>query len=86
MAQQLNDKNGKFQPQQSVNNITVKMDELKDVACVCKGLVFVPVNKYKVLPALLSPSSKPALIPVGCIRCVECGAVFSMEDVMKSIA
>lgn len=89
MDQKLNDKNGQLLPfgtPQQPQQIRVNLEELKDVACTCKGLIFTPVKKFKVLPALLSPSTKPILIPIECIQCTACGAVFPMEDVMKSIA
>jgi hypothetical protein len=90
MGQKIDDKTGKVIPfpgqKQQVQGINVNLTELSDLKCACgKGDVFVSVNRYKILPSLLSPTGKPALIPIGCIQCIECKAVYTMEQVMEFI-
>jgi hypothetical protein len=70
------------QIQQQIN---VDANDLKTVVCTCGKFIFESVAIYKVVPALYSKTGKPSLIAMPCLRCIACGEVHTMENVMKSI-
>lgn len=63
--------------------IRVDLSKLKSVLCACGKMFFEPVQTYKVMPALYSPTGKPQLIAMNHLRCIECGNVYSADDVLK---
>jgi hypothetical protein len=63
--------------------IHVDLSKLKSVLCACGKMFFEPVQTYKVMPALYSPTGKPQLIAMNHLRCIECGNVYSADDVLK---
>jgi hypothetical protein len=65
--------------------ITVNANDLRTVACTCGKFVFDTVVILKIVPSLYSQNGKPSLLPVQCMRCVSCGAVHMVEEILKSL-
>lgn len=64
-----------------IQDINVDLKNLNDLKCEdCKGYLFMPVFKVKVLPALISSSGKEELIPIQVLVCTSCGSVHSKTD------
>ena len=56
--------------------INVKLEDLKDIVCEnCECKYFRPVQAFKRLSALISPSGKEQIVPVPVYRCDECGHI-----------
>jgi hypothetical protein len=66
-------------------NINVDANSLKTITCTCGAFIFESVAIYKAVPSIYSPTGKPTAIAMPCLRCIKCGEVHSMENVMKSI-
>jgi len=62
--------------------IQVDLSKLKTVVCSCGKLFFEPVQSYKVVPSIYSPTGKPQLVAMNYFRCIECGSVYSPEDIL----
>jgi ferredoxin-like protein FixX len=71
--------------QQQQQMINVNMDELKTIQCQCGKFVFEQVLVLKVIPAVLSNTGKEGLVQLPCLKCVECGAVHTMDSILKNI-
>jgi len=69
-------------PKQTIN---VDLDSLKTVLCNCGNNTFDGVSKFKVVPALYSPTGQPTLAAIPMIRCTSCKAVYTTDAVMKNI-
>jgi hypothetical protein len=56
--------------------MNVKPSDLDDARCEkCGNLTFVQVSLMKRIPALISPSSKEAFMPMAVFACAACGHV-----------
>ena len=70
--------------QQQMN---VDLSSAMDVACEkCGGTFFREVALIKKISALLSPTGKEAVIPVGTFACASCGHVNAEFDPNKRLA
>ena len=78
---------GEAQRRQEIKQqIMVNINDLQTIMCGCGKFVFENVMIIKVMPAIYSNTGKPALLPVQCVRCIECKAVHSMEDILKNVS
>ena len=62
--------------------IQVDLSKLKTVVCSCGKLFFEPVQSYKVVPSIYSPTGNPQLVAMNYFRCIEFGSVYSPEDIL----
>jgi len=65
-------------PEQAFN-LNLKEDT-QEFACECGNDVFLPVYKFRMLSALISPSGKESLIPIQQFQCTSCGSIPSKFD------
>ena len=57
-------------------NLNIKASDLKDIVCEnCGCKFFRPVNAFKRLSALISPTGKEQIVPIPVYRCDECGHI-----------
>jgi hypothetical protein len=63
-------------------NIVVDANTLKTVMCACGKILFESVATYKIVPALYSQTGKPTLLALHCLRCINCGKVRSIEEIV----
>jgi len=66
--------------------IRVDASTLQTVTCSCGKFIFENVFIYKVIPAIYSNTGKPGLFAVQCLKCVECGMIHQIEDILKFLA
>jgi len=62
----------------------IKMEELDELACpVCKNNHFVPTEKIKRIPALLSPNGQAGIaqLKIG-VTCVKCGYFIAAKEML----
>jgi len=63
-------------PQGQTATMNVKPSDLDDVSCEkCGNFTFVQVSLMKRIPALISPSSKEAFMPMAVFACHACGHI-----------
>jgi len=70
---------------QQISNATINInpDDLKTVTCICGKTIFENVCQAKIVPAIYSPTGKPAVILRPCLRCIECGVVSAVDEIEK---
>lgn len=57
-------------------SVNIRPEDLKDIVCEnCNGKYFRPVNAFKRISAIVSPTGKEQIIPVPTFRCDDCGFV-----------
>jgi hypothetical protein len=56
-------------------NVQVDITQTLPLICQCGNYTFQPVAFLRVLPALISPNGKEAIIPMMSYACNACGAV-----------
>lgn len=62
-------------------NLNVDPKNLSELKCEsCNGILFMPVFKIKVLPALISPSGNEELIPIQVLVCTACGELHKKTE------
>ena len=69
------------------NKINVDLSSATDVVCeTCGGRTFEEVALMKRVSALMSPTGKEAVVPIGTFACMACGHINSEFDPNKFIA
>jgi DNA-directed RNA polymerase subunit RPC12/RpoP len=53
-------------------NIQIRLDQTEELKCKCGSAVFIQVNFIRIVPALLSPTLKPEMMPIPAFQCVNC--------------
>lgn len=61
--------------QEMETNINISLKDTQEFACDCGSDVFLPVFKFRVISALISPTGKESMIPVQQFQCVDCGNI-----------
>ena len=63
------------QQQEMETNINISLKDTQEFACECGNDVFLPVFKFRVISALISPTGKESMIPVQQFQCTSCGNI-----------
>lgn len=62
--------------------VVVDTNTLKTVTCICGNTLFDQVNLYKIVPSLYSQTGKTSLLALHHLRCVKCGKVRSIDEIL----
>lgn len=63
--------------------VNIKVEDLKDVTCACGSTVFDTALQAKIIPALYSQNGKKSMLQQPCLKCVSCGAVYSIDAILQ---
>ena len=63
------------QAQEMETNINISLKDTQEFVCDCGNDVFLPVFKFRVISALISPTGKESMIPVQQFQCTDCGNI-----------
>ena len=66
--------------------ITVDASTLQTVTCSCGKFIFENVFVYKVIPSIYSNTGKPGLFAVQCLKCLECGMIHQVDEILRYLA
>lgn len=55
--------------------LNIAFKDTQEFACECGNDVFLPVFKFRMLSALISPTGKESLIPIQQFQCTSCGNI-----------
>ena len=61
--------------QEMENNINISLKDTQEFVCDCGNDVFLPVFKFRVISALISPTGKESMIPVQQFQCTDYGNI-----------
>jgi hypothetical protein len=64
-----------MEQQEMETNINISFNDTQEFACECGNDVFLPVFKFRVVSALISPTGKESMIPVQQFQCTSCGNI-----------
>ena len=74
------------QQEQAQAQFNLSLNDTQEFACECGNDVFLPVFKFRLLSALISPNGKESMIPIQQFQCTSCGNIpekFSIANALK---
>lgn len=66
-------------------HIQIRIDQTEELKCKCGNATFIQVAFLRVVPALLSPTLKPEMMPIPAFQCVSCQRIAEIPQKKEKI-